>query len=143
LVGLFRDIITNVACGITRIFFDVNPHRIERKMLGRIRGAAVKLDADEEVTLSVCVGEGVETTMAGRQLGYRQAWALGSSGAIGTFPVLSGLEGIVIFAENDNGASRKNADACCERYVAAGLDPWVIDPKAGDKDLNDTIKRSA
>jgi hypothetical protein len=52
-------------------------------MLGLVHRAAVMLDPIGD-TLSI--GEGVETCMAARQLGYRPAWAPGSVGAIAKFP---------------------------------------------------------
>jgi hypothetical protein len=63
-------------------------------MLGRSKGAAIKLDAHEEVTLGLHIGEGIETTMAGREFGFAPAWAVGSSGGVADFPVIAGLEAL-------------------------------------------------
>jgi hypothetical protein len=51
--ALFRDIWTNLACGIHRTFLDEAGAKLGRKMLGRAGGAAIKLDADEDVTLGL------------------------------------------------------------------------------------------
>src|SRR5262249_49473358 len=59
ILSLFRDIKTNEPCGIHRTFLDGAGRKLGRKMLGRVRGAAIKLDADEAVELGLCVGEGV------------------------------------------------------------------------------------
>lgn len=58
MVALLRDIITNEPCGIHRTYLDGDARKVERRMLGRSRGAAIKLDAHEEVTLGLHIGEG-------------------------------------------------------------------------------------
>jgi hypothetical protein len=108
LVALLRDILTDEPCGVHRTYLDDDARKIDRRMLGRAKRAAIKLDAHEDVTLGLSVGEGIETCMAGRQLGYVPAWALGSAGAIANFPVLAGIEAIVCFAENDNASMSRN-----------------------------------
>ena len=70
MVALFRDITTAKPCGIHRTFLDCNGRKLDRKMLGRARDAAIKLDQDGDVTLGLHVGEGVETCMAARQAGW-------------------------------------------------------------------------
>ena len=114
-------------CGIHRTFLHNDGHPILddagkkiRWMLGRASGAAIKIDSDDDVTLGLHIGEGIETCFAARQLGYRPVWALGSAGAIAAFPVLAGIEAITVFAENDD-ASNRAAEACCARYENAGL----------------------
>ena len=70
--------------------------QIERKMLGRLRWAAEKLDCDAHVSEGLHVCEGTETGIAGLLAGYRPVWALGSAGdntedcGIAGFPVLAG-----------------------------------------------------
>jgi hypothetical protein len=148
IIGLFRDITSDEPCGIQRIFLNRDGRKIERRMLGRSKGAAIKLDPDEDVTLGLYIGEGIETCLAGRQLDYRPAWALGCVNAIGSFPVLAGIEALTIFIErNEDGttaqASEENADICLSRYLAAGFnvdDLEKCDPPFGD--LNDVIMRA-
>ena len=55
-------------------------------MLGPVRGAAIKLDGDAEVAEGLHIGEGLETCMAARALGFKPVWAVGSAGGIQTFP---------------------------------------------------------
>jgi glycine cleavage system H protein len=40
---------------------------------------AIKFDPDEDVTQGLSIGEGVETTLSGRQMGLRPVWSLVSS----------------------------------------------------------------
>ena len=138
LVGLFRDIATNEPRAITRIFLDAEGHKIERKFLGPVGDCAIKIDDDENVTMGLIVGEGLETCVAARQLGYAPVWALGSAGAIGKFPVLNGVEGLTILAE-EGVTSRKEVQACFDRWRAAGRDIVVRKSTVGS-DINDAIK---
>ncbi len=98
LIAAFRAINGDLFTGIHRIRLD-QPERwpkAERKMLGRVAGSAVKLDAAGEV---VCIAEGVETALAARQLGIKPAWALGSTGAIKSFMPIAGVEHLTILGE--------------------------------------------
>ena len=81
MVALFRDIVTNEPCGIHRTFLDIAGRKLGRKMLGGAGGAAIKLDADEDVTLGSFIGEGVETCLAASLGSFRPVWALGSANA--------------------------------------------------------------
>jgi hypothetical protein len=139
-VALMSDVLTDEPCGIHRTFLDENGQKVERRMLGRAKGAAIKLDPHEDVTLGLHIGEGIETSLAARQLGYRPVWALGSAGSLAAFPVLAGIEAITVFAENDD-ASNRAAEACCARYENAGLEAWICEPPSGD--MNDILIRRA
>ena len=102
----FATLASNEPCGIHRTFLDDTGRKLGRKMLGRARSAAIKLDADANVTLGLHLGEGLETCLAARLAGFRPVWALGSAGAIAAFPVLSGIEAITILGEvGDGGAN--------------------------------------
>jgi putative DNA primase/helicase len=136
IVALFRDIISNEPVGVHRTFLAPSGEKIGRKMLGRARGAVIKLDGDEYVTSGLFGGEGIESCLAGRHAGFRPCWALGSAGAIATFPVLAGIEVLAILGEVDDGGA--NADAakkCATRWTEAGREFFIVQPIAGD--LND------
>jgi hypothetical protein len=141
MISLLRDIHTDEPCGIHRTFFDANAHKIDRKMLGRAKGAAIKLDADDTVTLGLCIGEGVETCIAGRLAGLRPVWALGSAGAIAAFPVLSGIDALTIFAETDD-ANASAVKMCARRWLLDGREVSAAEPNVGG-DLNDAVLRKA
>jgi hypothetical protein len=142
LVGLFRDINTDEPCGIQRVFISPTGEKIGRKMLGRSKGAAIKLDADEEVTYGLVIGEGVETCLAARQLGLKPVWALGPASAIGDFSVLSGINALTLLAERNkdgspNASSQRNVTKCAARWHAAGREVIIVDAPAGD--INDAL----
>jgi hypothetical protein len=137
MVALFRDVITNEPCGIHRTFLNSRGRKLERKMLGRAKHGAVKLDADENVTVGLTIGEGVETGLAARLAGFRPVWVLGSSGAIAAFPVLPGPEAITILGEvGDGGANHRAAQACAARWIDAGQEAFIVSPCVG-RDPND------
>lgn len=137
MLGLFRDIQTDQPCGIHRTFLDQSGLKLGRKMLGRARGAAIKLSADEHVTLGLHIGEGIESCLAAWLAGFRPVWAVGSAGAISTFPVLPGIETITILGEIDDGGSNyRAAHACAKRWTEAEREALVVWPRVGG-DLND------
>jgi hypothetical protein len=136
MVALLRDIITNEPCGIHRTYLDDEARKVDRRMLGRSKGAAIKLDAHEEVTLGLHIGEGIETTMAGREFGFAPAWAVGSSGGVADFPVIAGLEALTLLHDNDN-ASEKAIEKVRERYENAGCEVHIRQPEHGD--MNDAL----
>jgi len=142
MIALFRDIVTDEPCGIHRTALTQDSSKIGRKMLGRASGAAIKLDVDEHVTLGLTIGEGVETCLAARQMGFVPVWATGSADAIRVFPVFPGINGLTLLAETDKtGANAKAIRECAARWHEARSEALVIDP--GDGDCNDAIRRAA
>ena len=101
MVAALRQIQGDEITGVHRTRLTNEGAKVDRRMLGLASGAAIKLDADDAVTMGLAIGEGVETVMQGRQLGFRPGWALGSAGAISAFPVLGGIEALTILEEND------------------------------------------
>jgi putative DNA primase/helicase len=137
LVALFQDIVTNRPSGIHRTFLDADARKLGRKMLGRARGAAIKLDDDASVTLGLTIGEGLETCIAAWLAGFRPVWAVGSASSIANFPVLPGIKAITILAEvEDGGANRRAIEQCGARWHEAEREVLVVSPLVG-KDLND------
>jgi Toprim domain len=104
-------------------------------------GGAIKIDEDASVTQGLCIGEGLESTLAGRQIGYAPAWALGSAGAIRRFPVLSGIDAITLLRESDKtGANKCACNECARRWLAAGKECTLIEPELCG-DLNDVLNK--
>jgi hypothetical protein len=147
MVALMRDVGSDAPCGVHRTFLqedgrpilDDDGNKI-RRMLGRAKGAAIKLDAHEDIVSGVHIGEGIETCLAARQRGYRPVWAMGSAGAIADFPVLAGIESLSVLGENDR-ASTDAAHEVCARYEAQGCETFLYQPRRGD--FNDTLKGAA
>jgi putative DNA primase/helicase len=141
MIALFRNIETDEPQAISRTYLDPQGRKIDRKFLGPVGRAAIKLDADENVTAGLHLAEGVETALAARELGLRPAWAVGSVGAIAAFPILPGIESLTLLAENDE-ASARAVEACAKRWDGAGREVFINRPIDG-KDLNDAIRGAA
>ncbi|MGQ4274958.1 DUF7146 domain-containing protein [Terrihabitans sp. B22-R8] len=129
MVCLMRDVRTDEPCGIQRTILKADGTKIDRLMLGRAKGAAIKLDADEHVTTGLTVGEGMETCLAARLAGFRPTWALGSAGGIQNFPVLQGIEALTILGEtDDSGANERASDQCGQRWLVADAEVNLVTP---------------
>jgi hypothetical protein len=145
LIALFRDVLTDEPKAIHRIALAPGGILIGKRMLGRVGGCAVKLDADENVELSLSVGEGIETMIAARMRGFRPAWAVGSAGAMKSFPVLNGVECLSIIVDHDlpdkNGrqAGQEAALECSQRWTAAGREVRRVVPRRQGADMADLV----
>ena len=90
----------------------------------------IRLWPDQEVTLGLVVGEGVETCLAAALESLTPVWATISAGNLAAFPVLPGIEGMTILVDHDRPnpktGKRAGRDAALElirRYTEAGFDP--------------------
>jgi hypothetical protein len=134
MVCLLRNVKTNEPCGIHRTFLDEKTgDKIERKMLGIAKSAAVKFDL--QPVHSLTIGEGIETVLSARAAGYAPCWALGSSGAVRNFPVINDLAELTVLEENDP-TSRRDVKVCARRYLGARKPVNIITSKIGN-DFND------
>jgi putative DNA primase/helicase len=136
LIASFRSIDDDAITGIHRIALTADGKKIDRRMLGIVQRAAMKLDVLGDDTL--VIGEGVETGMAARQLGLRPVWALGSVGAISFFPVLDRVKQLVILGE----AGEPNAKAvkiCGKHWRRASRRVRIVMPNEGLSDMNDAL----
>lgn len=135
LLARMRDIATSEPTGIHRTFLDPQGRKLARKMLGRARGACVKLSPDAEVTQGLGIAEGIETALSVMQAGWRPVWACLSAGGIAGFPVLPGVECLTIFADRDETGERAAREAC-QRWQGAGREALAMVPLGGG-DFND------
>jgi hypothetical protein len=146
LLALFRDVETDAPAGIHRVALTPDAERIERRMLGRWPTArAIKLWPSER---SLVIGEGIETTLAAatrrqhRGKPLRPAWAIGSSEGIARFPVIAGVEQLLIVVDHDsNGVGPDNARECARHWTAAGRQPVLLIPNEQNTDFNDLVMR--
>ncbi len=137
LIAPFRSVKDNSINGVHRIALQPDGSKRGRRMLGVTRRAAVMLDPAGEV---LGVGEGIETVLAGRELGLAPAvWACGSTGSISFLPLIDGVSRLIIFAENDGGASAQASSICSQRWRNAGRKVRVIAPSNGHCDFNDAL----
>jgi putative DNA primase/helicase len=137
LIAPFRMIDGDEITAVHRIALNADGTKLGRRMLGIVARAAVKIDQIEDGTLAI--GEGVETCLAARALGYRPAWALGSVGAISFFPLLENVKRLVILGEAGD-ASKHAIDICRQRWFdKARRHVRIVMPGNGCSDLNDEL----
>jgi putative DNA primase/helicase len=136
----FRSIADDRLVAVHRTLLSPEGQKLGRRMLGPVGGAAIKIDGDECVEQGLTICEGFETGLAGRELGFRPVWALGSAGAIGTFPVLPGIDAVTILAEtDDSGANAKAIRQCGNRWAADDREVIVAAPRVAG-DMNDALR---
>lgn len=135
MVALYRHIHTDAPVGLHRTALTPDGKKIDRKMLGECRDAAIKLTPDHDVSLGLGIAEGIETALSVMQAGWRPIWALGSAGAIARFPVLAGIEWLSVFADHDF-AGVNAAKNCAERWHDAGREVHVVMPRSRGADFN-------
>ena len=140
MITVFRSIADDSLQAVHRTALTPDGQKIGRKMLGPVSGAAIKIDADQQVERGLTIGEGFETGLAGRELGFRPVWALGSAGAIAAFPVISGVDALTILAEtDDSGANERAARACGNRWASADREVILATPRVAG-DMNDALR---
>jgi hypothetical protein len=150
IVALFRDVATDRPVAVHRTALTRDGKKLGRKALGPKTRAAIKLWPDEEVTASLVIGEGLETTLsAAARVEHRgtllqPAWALGDAGNLAAFPVLAGIECLTILVDNDkSGAGQRAALKSGERWRAVGRQVLLLTPRAPGDDFNDLVEGPA
>lgn len=142
MVSLFRDIRTNEARGIQRVWIREGK-KFDLKAFNPLGGAAIKLTRDAEVMNGLTVAEGFESALAGYHFGFRPTWALGSAGEIAKFPPLPGIEAVTILTErNDHGKNAMAVKKCAALWHEAGKEVFTVEPLLGD-DANDAWRGAA
>jgi hypothetical protein len=136
LVALYRTIADDTPVAIHRTALSADGRKIDRKMLGPVRSAAIKLTADADVTYGLTIGEGIETTIAGMMRGYSPAWALGAAGGIKDFPVLAGVDCLTIITDHDD-AGIVAAQTCRKRWNDAGREVMTVMSPSEGEDVDD------
>lgn len=147
LVAMVTDILTCAPISLHRTWIkadgtkaDVDPPRL---LLGghRKAGGAIRLWSDEAVTQGLAVAEGIETALSIAQV-FRPAWALIDAGNLAKFPVLAGIESLLV-AEDHDEAGMRAATACAIAWAGEEKEVRIARaPLAGD-DANDYLRRVA
>jgi phage/plasmid primase-like uncharacterized protein len=158
MVALVRNIVTNEPQAIHRTALNLDGSKAEiicadgeakdRMMLGSLKGGAVKLTDDAEVTTALGVGEGIETTLSLQRLPAwfgSPAWALLWAPGLASFPVLAGIESLMVAVDHDKLKNRKRAGEAAaievtKRWQAAGREVLLAWPTVEGTDLNDVVR---
>ena len=123
IVAMMTDAVTGKPVGVHRTFLTDDGQKRDRKMLGR--QGVIRLSPDQDVTEGLGICEGIEDALAVILSGWAPVWAATSCGAIERLPILSGIEALTIFADNDKSGLRA-AEACAARWTEAGREASVI-----------------
>lgn len=141
MVCLMRNVLTDEPTAIHRTFLSWDGKKVDRRMLGIAKGAAIKLDRMPSPEGKLTIGEGFETSLASRHAGLGPAWALGSAGSIHSFPVVDAVSRLTILAENDP-TSRRAVRAVKDRYLKSRRPVDVVTPRRGLTDFNDVWREA-
>lgn len=147
MVALVRDVRTNEPRAIHRTALTLDGRKAEvggydRLTLGPVSGGAIKLTPDEEVTLCLGVGEGIESALSLRRLsefGASPVWSLISANGIERLPVLAGVESLWLAVDHDS-AGISASEACAERWRNVGAEAFLVKPLVERSDLNDVFR---
>jgi putative DNA primase/helicase len=158
LVGLVTDALTGEPINLHRTWITADgagkaPIEKPRRLLkGHRSRGVIRLWPDQEVTLGLVVGEGVETCLAAALESLTPVWATISASNLAAFPVLPGIEALTILVDHDKPnpktgkrAGRAAALELIRRYTEAGFDPKrdikVIYPPTEGEDVNDLVRK--
>ena len=140
MVALFRHNLTDEPVGIQRTRLPAGGWRrgmkMERLNLGPIKAGSIKIDCDADVLYGLTIGEGTETILAGRMLGYRPAWATGGKGTLKDFPLLpEPVQSLSVHWEPD---ADVDVRFCLDRWRDAGRETIILKSLFG-KDAADAL----
>jgi hypothetical protein len=89
------------------------------------------------------IGEGIETVLAAAtRLSQRPAWSVISAPMLEKFPVLPGIEELVILVDHDD-AGKQAAAKCTNKWRCARRHVRQLMPRTPGTDFNDLIKGDA
>ncbi len=149
MLALMRDVRTDKPRAVHRTWIGSGGRALGRMALGPIARAAVKLWPTGGPSL--VVGEGIETVLAaalhleradGEAL--RPAWALTVANNLTRFPLIRGVQRLVILTDNDvSGVGQRAAETCSSRWCDAGRQTVKLIPNRLGADFNDVLKEAA
>jgi hypothetical protein len=143
MVGLITDAVTLAPISLHLTYLTDGGGKAagdrSRKYLAgcRKKGGVIRLSADEEVTTSLVIGEGIETC-ATVLLGIGPVWSCLDAGGVESFPLLAGIESLTVLVDADD-AGRRAFAAVRSRWRAAGREVIGLEVPIGN-DLNDWIR---
>lgn len=148
MVALVRDVRTNQPRAIHRTALTLDGRKAaiggnDRLTLGPVSGGAIKLTPDEDVTLCLGIGEGIESALSLRLLpefGASPVWSLISANGIARLPVLAGIECLWIAVDRDE-AGLKASQTAAARWT--DRETILVSPRSNGADLNDLFKGRA
>lgn len=140
LVALITDVLTNEPLSLHRTWITATGKAVidpPRLLLGNhaIAGGVIRLWPDDEVNAVLGLAEGIETALSMAHA-LTPVWATIDAGHLSAFPVLRGIETLVIAVDQDP-AGVAAATACADRWADA--DKQVLLTCQSKNDLNDEL----
>lgn len=139
MLALYRDVQTNEPRGVMRTALTASGMKMERRALGHLAGAAVKLSDDEDITYGLHIAEGVETAIASLMRGFAPVWAVGNAGAMRAFPIIAGVDSLTVIADND-APGLAAANECSDRWLEAERECRRVIPDEPGCDMADLVR---
>ena len=142
LVALITDACTGEPLSLHRTWIKPDGNkadvRLPRLLLKDhpIAGGVIRLWRDEDVTAGLGIAEGIETALSLAH-GFTPVWSLIDAGHLAKFPVLNGIEDLIIAADND-AAGRTAAAECAARWADHAA-VRIISADTDGCDLNDEV----
>lgn len=103
----------------------------------RKRGGCIRLFPDEAVTYGLAIAEGIESALSAAHA-YTPVWSCIDAGNLAAFPVLAGIESLVIFHDADERGIEAAAE-CAARWSAAQKEVLLVSPSTAQTDINDEV----
>jgi len=147
LVGLVTDAVTREPLTLHRTWVQADGNKAavtpSRMLLGghRKAGGVIRLWPDEAVTTGLAIAEGIETCLSVAHA-YTPVWACIDAGNLAEFPVVAGIESLLIAADNDP-AGLRSAETCARRWALAGREVFIAKADTPDTDFNDVLRAAA
>jgi hypothetical protein len=143
LIALVTDAVTSQPISIHRTWFvptgnkaAVDPARMLLKGC-RKAGGVIRLWPDEAVMNGLGIAEGIESALAAAH-GFTPMWSCIDAGNLAVFPVLRGIESLVIFLDADE-TGIEAAVKCAEHWNGAGKDVLLVSPSKIGTDIADEV----
>jgi hypothetical protein len=144
MVALVTDVITNEPIGIHRTALNSDGSKLGRRSLGIKTGGAIKLFPDGLIKNELAIGEGIETVLSFKPLGFDiPVWSLIDATELRNFPVLPHVERLWIAVDHDkkSGKGQASANECADRWRQAGKHVRLLCPDEPGDDLNDFLRK--
>jgi hypothetical protein len=146
LIALVTNAITGLPQSLHRTWINadgskaaVDPPRMLLK--GHTKaGGVIRLWPDESVTTGLSIGEGIETMLTVAHV-FRPAWSCIDAGNLAQFPILDGIESLIVFRDNDPTGLLAGKE-CGLRWQRAGRDVKLVTPSKPGHDVNDAVREA-
>jgi phage/plasmid primase-like uncharacterized protein len=103
----------------------------------RKNGGVIRLWPDDCVTQGLAIAEGIESALAAAH-GFTPVWAAIDAGNLSLFPVLKGIDALMVIADHD-ATGLAAARRCAQRWADAGREARIAIPPTAGQDAADLV----